>query len=180
MVLRNGDEILTLNIRHDTSSYSNQPHKESINMINIYNDSYEYYLKDLFATNNLSGNPTFSSHTNLTSMEVINPLSGNTTFYSSPDHLLEEFADELTLITFSPRNNDLPFDIESDLREIEYLLNHDPTKEIDYILKDSVDECNLADPNNVLVDTIPEMFTDEHTLDYLSPPLYDDFDDDLV
>nr|GFC95816.1 hypothetical protein [Tanacetum cinerariifolium] len=27
---------------------------------------------------------------------------------------------------------------------------------------------------------IPEMFTDEHTLDYSSPPLYDDFDDDLV
>ncbi|GKE87071.1 hypothetical protein Tco_1564546, partial [Tanacetum coccineum] len=27
---------------------------------------------------------------------------------------------------------------------------------------------------------IPEMFTDEHTLDYSSPPLYDDVDDDLV
>nr|GEW53752.1 reverse transcriptase domain-containing protein [Tanacetum cinerariifolium] len=38
--------------------------------------------------------------------------------------------------------------------------------------------CNLADPNDNLVDTIPEMFTDEHTLDYSSPPLYDDFDDD--
>nr|GEY20143.1 hypothetical protein [Tanacetum cinerariifolium] len=54
MILRDGDERLTLNIRHDTSSYSNQPHKESINMINIYNDSYEDYLKDLFATNHLS------------------------------------------------------------------------------------------------------------------------------
>nr|GEY72891.1 hypothetical protein [Tanacetum cinerariifolium] len=39
---------------------------------------------------------------------------------------------------------------------------------------DSVDEYNLADPNNDLVDTIPEMFTDEHTLDYSSLPLYDD------
>nr|GEW50326.1 reverse transcriptase domain-containing protein [Tanacetum cinerariifolium] len=36
------------------------------------------------------------------------------------------------------------------------------------------------DPNNDLVDTIPEMFTDEHTLDYSSPPLYNDVDDDLV
>nr|GEV25710.1 hypothetical protein [Tanacetum cinerariifolium] len=36
------------------------------------------------------------------------------------------------------------------------------------------------DPNNDLFDTIPEMFTDEHTLDYSSPPLYDDVDDDLV
>ncbi|GKB83372.1 reverse transcriptase domain-containing protein, partial [Tanacetum coccineum] len=37
MILRDGDERLTLNMRHDTSSYSNQPHKESINMIDIYN-----------------------------------------------------------------------------------------------------------------------------------------------
>ncbi|GJS49723.1 reverse transcriptase domain-containing protein [Tanacetum coccineum] len=46
-----------------------------------------------------------------------NPLSGSTTS-SSPDHLLEEFADKLALITFLPGNDDLPFDIESDLREI--------------------------------------------------------------
>ncbi|GJZ27638.1 reverse transcriptase domain-containing protein [Tanacetum coccineum] len=51
--------------------------------------------------------------------------------------------------------------------------NNDPTKEMDSILEDSVDEGNL-------VDTIPEMFSDEHTLDYSSPPLYDDVDDDLV
>ncbi|GKE00478.1 hypothetical protein Tco_1388461, partial [Tanacetum coccineum] len=30
------------------------------------------------------------------------------------DLLLEEFADELALITFPPGNDDLPFDIESD------------------------------------------------------------------
>ncbi|GJT61504.1 hypothetical protein Tco_1005037 [Tanacetum coccineum] len=220
MILCDGDERLILNMRHDTSSYSNKPKKESINMIDIYNVSHEDYLEDLFAnekiTNHQSGNPTFSSHTDLTSPEVINPLSGNPTpilepvtkSSSSPtitsfeesdliweefeaylasdsfppgnddpvDLLLEEFADELALITFPPGNDDLPFDIESDLREIEYLLNHDPTKEMDSILEDSVDEGNLADPNNDLVDTIPEMFTDEHTLDYSSPPLYDDMD----
>nr|GEV11323.1 zinc finger, CCHC-type [Tanacetum cinerariifolium] len=210
MIVRDGDERLTLNMRHDTSRYSNQPQKESINMINIFNDSYEDYLEDLFATNHLIGNPTFPSHTNLTSPEVkddifdlegdivliekllnlystknlppphnIDPLSGSTTF-SSPNHLLEEFFDELALITFPPGNDDLPFDIEFDLREIEYLLNHDLTKEMDSILEDSVDKDNLADPNDNLFDTIPEMFTDEHTLDYSSPPLYDDYDDDLV
>nr|GEX94016.1 reverse transcriptase domain-containing protein [Tanacetum cinerariifolium] len=102
MILRNGDERLTLNMRHDTSSYSNQPKKESINMINIYDDSCEDYLED-FTTS------------------------------SSPDHLLKEFADELALNTFPSGNDDLSFDIESDLREIEYLLNHDPTKEMDSI-----------------------------------------------
>ncbi|GKE35591.1 hypothetical protein Tco_1454913, partial [Tanacetum coccineum] len=51
-----------------------------------------------------------------------NSLSGSTT-YSSPilliseisDYFFEEFADELALITFSPGNDDLPFDAESDL-----------------------------------------------------------------
>nr|GEU45670.1 reverse transcriptase domain-containing protein [Tanacetum cinerariifolium] len=206
MILRDGDERLTLNMRHDTSSYSNQPQKESINMINIFNDLCEDYLEDFFATNHLSGNLTFSSHTDLTSPEVkddifdlegdivlienllnlystkelppphnINPLSGSTTS-SSIDNLLEEFADELALITFPSGNDDLSSDIEFDLREIEYLLNHDPTKEMHSILEDSVD---FANPNVDLFDTIPEMFTDEYTLDYSSPPLYDDYDDDL-
>nr|GEV22394.1 hypothetical protein [Tanacetum cinerariifolium] len=110
---------------------------------------------------------------------VINPLSGNTTS-SSPNHLLEEFTDELALITFPSRNDDLPFDIESDLKEIEYFLNHDPTKEMDSIIEDSVDDGNPADPIKDLIDTIPEMFTDEHTLDYSSSPLYDDVNNDLV
>nr|GEU29175.1 hypothetical protein [Tanacetum cinerariifolium] len=209
MILRDGDERLTLNIRHDTLSYSNQPKKESINMINIFNDLSEDFLKDLFATNHQSGNPTFSSHTDLTLPEVkndifdpeggnvpieklldldstkdlppphnINPLSGSTTS-SSPNLLLEEFADELALITFPPGNDDLPFDTESDLKEIEYLLNHDPIKDMKSILEDSIDESNLADLNDNLVDTMPEMFTDEHALDYPSLPLYDEYDDDL-
>ncbi|GJT77930.1 reverse transcriptase domain-containing protein [Tanacetum coccineum] len=73
-----------------------------------------------------------------------------------------------------------PFLRTARLSEIEYLLNNDPTKEMDSILEDSVDEGNLADPNNNLVDTIPKMFTNEHTLNYSSPQLYDDVDDDLV
>ncbi|GJW28363.1 reverse transcriptase domain-containing protein [Tanacetum coccineum] len=230
MILHDGDKRLILNMRHDTSNYSNKPHKESINMIDIYNASHNDYLEDLFSTNHLSGNPTpildpiVSSSPTLTFLEESdliweefeaylasdlfpsgsddtdfdpegdlclieellnndpssplplshNPLSGST--ISSSHHLLEEFAGELALITFPPRNDDLPFYIESDLREIEYLLKHDPTKEMDSILEDSVDE----DPNNDLVDTIPEMFTDEHTLDYSFPPLYDDVNDDLV
>ncbi|GJT97086.1 reverse transcriptase domain-containing protein [Tanacetum coccineum] len=272
MILRDGNERLTLNMRHDTSSYSTQPHQESINMIDVYNVSHEEILEDLFATNHPSGNPTSSltSHTDLTSPEVNddifdpegdiienllnldktkdlppyhdNPLSGNptpisetvtkssssptltsieesdliweefeaylasdsfplgnsnpssplppfhnslsgSTTSSSPslpisetsDYSLEEFADELAHFTFPPEIDYLPFDAESDLREIEYLLNHDPIKEMDSILEDSVDS---FDDN--LVDTISEMFTDEHALDYSSPPLWDDYDDELL
>ncbi|GJZ38990.1 hypothetical protein Tco_0585553 [Tanacetum coccineum] len=185
MILCDGNERLTLNMRHDTSSYSTQPHQESINMIDVYNVSHEEILEDLFAKNHPSGNPTSSltSHTDLTSLEVINQLSGNPTPISEPvtksssssptfisieesdliweefkaylasdsfpprnsnpssplppfhnylsgsttsslpslpisktsDYLLEEFADELALITFPPKNDDLPFDAESDL-----------------------------------------------------------------
>ncbi|GJR95060.1 hypothetical protein Tco_0267234 [Tanacetum coccineum] len=246
MILRDGNERLILNMRNDTSSYSNEPHQESINMIDVYNVSHEEIREDLFATNHPSGNPTSSltSHTNLTSPEVINQLSGNPTPISEPetksssssptlisleeseliweefeaylasdsfppgnsnpssllppfhnslsgsttssspslhisetsDYFLEEFADELAHITFPPGNDDLPFDAESDLLELEYLLNHDPIKDMDSILEDSVDENSLDDN---LDDTISEMFTDEHALDYSSPPLWDDYDDDL-
>nr|GEX61579.1 retrotransposon protein [Tanacetum cinerariifolium] len=182
---------------------------ESINMINIYNDSCEDFLEDLFETNHISGNPTLSSHTDLTSPEVkddifhseggnvlieklldldstkdlpsphnINSLCGSTTS-SFPNHLLEVFTDELALITFLPGNDGIPFDIESDLREIEYFLNHDLIKEMDSILKDSIDQSNLAGLNENLIDTMPGMFTDEHALDYSSPPLYDEYDYDL-
>ncbi|GJY42901.1 hypothetical protein Tco_0431114 [Tanacetum coccineum] len=47
---------------------------------------------------------------------------------------------------------------------------------MDSILEDSVDK-NSFDDN--LIDTISEMFTDEHALDYSSPPLWDDYDDEL-
>nr|GEY80372.1 hypothetical protein [Tanacetum cinerariifolium] len=176
MILHDGDEILTLNMRHDTSSYLNQPQKESINMINIYDDSCEDFLEDLFATNHQSGSPTFSSHTDLTSPEVKDNI-----FDPERDIVLDSTKDlhpphNINLLS---GNDDLPFDIESDLKEIEYLLNHNPIKEIDSILENLVDEHNLADLNDNLVDTIPEMFIDEHAVDYSSPPLCDEYDDDL-
>nr|GEY09487.1 reverse transcriptase domain-containing protein [Tanacetum cinerariifolium] len=91
----------------------------------------------------------------LPSPHNINPLSGSTTSsssFSSSDHLLEE--DRIYVY-------------------------YDPIKEMDSILEDSFDESNLADPNDNLFDTILEMFTDEHALNYSSPPLYDEYDDDL-
>nr|GFA17175.1 hypothetical protein [Tanacetum cinerariifolium] len=91
---------------------------------------------------------------------------------------LEEFTDELALMIFPPENDDLQFDIEFDLKEIEYLLHQDLIKDIDSILKDSIDKKDLANLNNNHFDSMPEMFTDEHALDYSSPLLYDEYDDD--
>ncbi|GJR51005.1 hypothetical protein Tco_1401526 [Tanacetum coccineum] len=47
---------------------------------------------------------------------------------------------------------------------------------MDSILEDSVDK-NSPDDN--LVDTLSKIFTDEHALDYSSPPLWDDYDDEI-
>ncbi|GJW97349.1 hypothetical protein Tco_0179157 [Tanacetum coccineum] len=65
-----------------------------------------------------------------------------------------------------PRNDDLPFDAESDLLELEYLLNHDPIKVMDSILEDSVDENSLDDNIN---DYISEMFTMDHAITLIIP-----------
>ncbi|GKB68283.1 hypothetical protein Tco_0929695, partial [Tanacetum coccineum] len=76
----------------------------------------------------------------------------------------EEFTDELALIeSFLPGNDDMtPEDV---IRERECLLT-----------QSSLANYSL---DNDLVDTIPEMFADEHALDYSSPPLWDDYDDEL-
>nr|GEV84040.1 hypothetical protein [Tanacetum cinerariifolium] len=205
MILCDGDERLTLNMRHDTSSYSNQPHKESINLINVSNNFSEDFLEDLFS-NQPSGNLTLLSHPELTSPEVkndifdseggnvlpekfldldstkdlhpplhVNPLSGSTTYFSNP--LLEEFADEIALMTFPPKyNDDLQFDVESDLKEIEFMLYQDTR----FSLKDSIYQSNLANLADNFVDSIPEMFTNEHALDYSSPLIFDEYDDDFL
>nr|GEX73517.1 reverse transcriptase domain-containing protein [Tanacetum cinerariifolium] len=161
---------------------------------------------EVSVSNPTSGNPTFSLHKEITSPEVIheihdsegcnflseelpdidsfndihphfddNLLSGSTTY--SSNLLLEEFTDELALITYPPDyNNNLQFDIESDLKEIEFLLYQGK----DSGLKDSIDQTNLANLDDYFVDPTPEMFTDEHAPDYSSPSRFDVYDDDFL
>nr|GEX90738.1 reverse transcriptase domain-containing protein [Tanacetum cinerariifolium] len=218
MILRDGDERLTLNMKHDTASYSNHPQRESVNLINIFNVSSEDFL-EVSVSNQPSGNPTFSLHQEITSPEVTyeipdsegcnvlsrdnftrsyqettspevtyeipdiasssdihphfddNPLSASTSY--SSNSLLEEFTDELARITYPPDYDDnLQFDIESDLKEIEFLLYQGK----DSNFKDSIDQMDLAN----LADPTPELFTDEHTPDYSSPLRFDVYEDDFL
>nr|GEY85213.1 reverse transcriptase domain-containing protein [Tanacetum cinerariifolium] len=172
MILHDGDERLTLNMRHDTSSYSNQHQRESINMINIYDDSCEDYLVDLFAKNHLSGNPTCFSLIDLTSPKVKDDI-----FAPKGDNfLIEKLVNLDSTKDLPPPQVINPLSRNTTSSSPNHLLEE---FEMDSILEDLVDECNLANPNVNLVDTILEMFTDEHTLDYASPSIYDDFDDDL-
>nr|GFD18012.1 hypothetical protein [Tanacetum cinerariifolium] len=164
MILRDGDERLTLNMKHDTASYSNHPYRESVKLINIFNLSSEDFLKDL-DSHKECGNPNFSLHKEIASSKVIldihdskgcsflseelpdidsfnefhsyfdnDPLSGNTTY--SANSLLEEFTDKLALISYPLDYDDNhACDIESDIREIEFLLYQGEDSDF----KDSID-----------------------------------------
>nr|GEU74184.1 hypothetical protein [Tanacetum cinerariifolium] len=153
-----------------------------------------------------SGNPTFSLHKEITSPEVtheihdskgcnflseelpyidffndIHPhfdddsLSGSTTY--SANSLHEEFTDELALITYpSGYDDNLTCDIESDLREIEFLLYQGEY----FDFKDSNDQTDLTNLVDLFVDPIPEMFTDEQPPDYSFPPRFDVYPDDFL
>nr|GEW96528.1 reverse transcriptase domain-containing protein [Tanacetum cinerariifolium] len=157
MILCDGDERLTLNMKHDTASYSNHPHRESVNLINIFN------VPNIDSFNDI--HPHFDD----------NPLSGRTTY--SSNLLLEEFTDELALITYPSNYDDnLKCDIESNLREIEFLLYQGE----DFDLKDSIDQTDLANFDDYFVDPTPEMFNDEHAPDYSFSPRFDVYDDDFL
>nr|GEZ03335.1 reverse transcriptase domain-containing protein [Tanacetum cinerariifolium] len=144
-----------------------------LNLINIFNVSSEDFLERdaMFYLRNYQILITPKISTPLDN----NLLSGSTTY--SSNSFLEEFTDELALITYPPEYDDnLQFDIESDLKEIEFLLYQDK----DSSLKDSIDQKGLANLDAIFVDPIPEMFTDEHTLDYSSPLKFDVYDDDFL
>nr|GFB25203.1 reverse transcriptase domain-containing protein [Tanacetum cinerariifolium] len=205
MILRDGDERLTLNMKHDITSYSNHPYRESVKLINIFNLSSDDCLKDL-VSHKQSGNPTFSLHKEIASSEVIHefhdskgcnflseelpdidsfndihphfdndPLSGSTTY--SANLLLEEFADELALISYPLDYDDnLACDIESDIREIEFLLFQGEDSDF----KDSIDQSVLANLDDLFVDPTSEMFTEEQPPDYSFPPRFDVYPDDFL
>nr|GEW81046.1 reverse transcriptase domain-containing protein [Tanacetum cinerariifolium] len=98
------------------------------------------------------------------------------TTYSS-NSLLEEFTDELALITYPPDYDDnLKCDIESDLSEIEFLLYQGEDSD----LKDSIDQTDLANLDDLFVDPTLEMFTDEQPPDYSFPLRFDVYPNDFL
>nr|GEX68225.1 reverse transcriptase domain-containing protein [Tanacetum cinerariifolium] len=162
MILRDGDERLTLNMRHDTSSYSNQPQRESVNLINIFNVSSEDFLEDLFL-HQPSGNPTFLPHLELTSPEVNHDIHDS----EGCNVLSEKFLDIDSTQDLHPHFHDNP-------------LSGSTTYFSNSLLKEFTDELDLANLDDNFVDPIPEMFIDEHTPDYSSPSIFDEYEDDFL
>nr|GEY43867.1 hypothetical protein [Tanacetum cinerariifolium] len=116
LILRDDDEKLIFH----ADSTSKHPHNHgngSINMINFIDITYEDRFPEVLKIKK-SNHPFSGSTTSLS-----NYFPSLTPFETS-DSLLEEFANELSLLNLFPLGNkDVNFDPEADLREIEYLLN---------------------------------------------------------
>nr|GEU95375.1 hypothetical protein [Tanacetum cinerariifolium] len=161
---------------------------------------------DVLVSHKQSGNPTFSLYKEIASPKVTHeihdlkgctflseelpdidyfndiyshfdddPLSSSTTY--SATSLLEEFADELALISYPPDYDDtLTCDIESDIRKIEFLLYQGEDSDF----KDSIDQSIFANRDDLFVDPTPEMFTDEQPPDYSFSPKFNVYPDDFL
>ncbi|GKB33111.1 reverse transcriptase domain-containing protein, partial [Tanacetum coccineum] len=153
LILRNGDERLIFHVDKHPQKHAN----ESIKMINFIDvsceDSFGEVLK-LKKSNHFSSgstNPFSESRPSLTSFET-------------SDSLLEDFADELALLDPFPLGNE-DVDFKADLREIELLLNRDPSTDFSPKI--------TLDPN-------PERFINEPALACLPPPGDDDDDESFL
>nr|GEV00706.1 putative reverse transcriptase domain-containing protein [Tanacetum cinerariifolium] len=89
--------------------------------------------------------------------------------------LSEELPDINFFNDIHPHFDDNLFDIEYDLKEIEFLLYHGK----DSSFKDSINQTDLANLDDYFVDPTPEMFNDEHALGYSFSLRFDMYDDDL-
>nr|GEV68950.1 hypothetical protein [Tanacetum cinerariifolium] len=145
LILRDGDENLIFHA-DSTSKYPPKHGNKSINMISFIDitceDHFNEVLKFQKSIHHFSGSTTssFDSFPSLTSSKT-------------SDSSREEFSYELALLDpFSPGNEDDNFDPEANLREIEYLLNRDPST-------DSSPETDID-----FIDPILESFTDEPAL----------------
>nr|GEY13527.1 reverse transcriptase domain-containing protein [Tanacetum cinerariifolium] len=175
-------------------------------LIDVHSEKMILHCLEDLVSNKQSGNPTFSLHKEIASPEVTHeihdskgctflseelpdinsfndihphfdddPLSGSTTY--SANSLLEEFVDELALITYPPGYDDNhTCDIESDIKEIEFFLYQGEDSDF----KDSIDQSDLANCDDLFVDPTPEMFTNEQPPDYSFPPRFDVYPDDFL
>nr|GFC59730.1 hypothetical protein [Tanacetum cinerariifolium] len=99
----------------------------------------------------------------------------STTF--SANSLLEQFADELALISYpSDYDDNRACDIEFDIKEIEFLFYQ--CEDSDF--KDSIDQSVLTHRDDLFVNPTPKMFIEEQPPDYLFVPRFDVYPDDFL
>nr|GEZ66216.1 hypothetical protein [Tanacetum cinerariifolium] len=155
LILRDDDEQLIFHA-DNTSKHPHKHGNKPINMINFINITCEDHFPEVLKFKK-------SNHPSSGSTTPLSEFSSSLTPFETSDFILEEFADELSLLDPFPSGKEYNnFDLEADLREIEYLLNQDQSTE----------------SNIETIDPILEKFIDKPALDYLPPPGDDDDDDD--
>jgi hypothetical protein len=93
---------------------------------------------------------------------------------SNVDYLLEEFADELShMDPIPPRDENEVFDFEADLRELEFLLTHDPSIELTQI------NPLLPESENDL-DEFEAFLTEDSSISYEVDDNYLDLEGDIL
>ncbi|GKA70626.1 hypothetical protein Tco_0776765 [Tanacetum coccineum] len=143
LILRNGDERLIFHVDKHPQKHAN----ESIKMINFIDVSCEDSFGEVLRLKK-------SNHFSSGSTTLLSDSRPSLITFETSDSLLEEFVDELALLDpFPPGNEDVDF--KADLREIELLLNRDPSTNFSPTI--------TIDPN-------PERFTNEPALVCLPPP----------
>nr|GEV03718.1 hypothetical protein [Tanacetum cinerariifolium] len=151
-------------------------------MFNIFINSSEDFLEDLFS-NQLSGNPTFLSRSELTSPEVNDDIFDS----EGGNVLLEKLLDLDSTKDLHPslHVNQLSGSTtysSSPNQLLERFTNKHALDYSSFPLYDEYDDdlYNLANHADIFVDSMPEMFTDEHALDYSSPSIFNEYDDDSL
>ncbi|GKD28788.1 hypothetical protein Tco_1239566, partial [Tanacetum coccineum] len=102
LILRDGNESLTLNMQSEKSKLNGIQRDESINMIDIFNVPNYIGFKDLFAQM-YSGSPTIQSDNSFPSSSPM----------KTSDSTSEEFTDEFTPPNSLPPENDKDVEIKS-------------------------------------------------------------------
>ncbi|GJZ69448.1 reverse transcriptase domain-containing protein [Tanacetum coccineum] len=119
LILRDGNESLTLNMQSEKSKLNGIQKVESINMIDIFNVPNYIGFKDLFAQM-YSGSPTIQSNDSFPSSSPM----------KTRDSTFEEFTDEFTLPNSLPPGDDVSI-LKKDFHEVNFQVYSNPLFEFD-------------------------------------------------
>ncbi|GJU17484.1 reverse transcriptase domain-containing protein [Tanacetum coccineum] len=125
LILRDGNESLTLNMQSEKSKLNGIQRVESINMIDIFNIPNYIGFKDLFAQM-YSGSPTIQSDDSFPSSSPM----------KTSDSTFEEFTDEFTLPNSLPPGDDVSI-LKKDFQEDTFRIISNPLFEFDNSFKSS-------------------------------------------
>ncbi|GJV72482.1 hypothetical protein Tco_1492477 [Tanacetum coccineum] len=125
LILRDGNESLTLNMQSEKSKLNGIQRVESINMIDIFNVPNYIGFKDLFAKM-YSGSPTIQSDDSFPSSSPM----------KTSDSTFEEFTDKITLPNSLPPGDDVSI-LKKDFQEYTFRIISNPLFEFNDCFKSS-------------------------------------------